>query len=186
MPVPCDFDNITLDRRCVAAYYHGTLPDLYKSIQMVKGCKSITLSDLTSRAEVYTDAWRVGDPDKRCCYLCDREVEPGKLCACFDDVIAQRYVNVNEPRILQKLAPDTVVETFYCHDCGYITRVDAKDALAQHKRGKGYQTRKYCTPCYKAAHRGFKPRGLKPQHAPKVAQPSLVQQAAESVVSGQA
>lgn len=181
MPVPCDFDNILLDRRCVAAYYHGTLPELHKSFQTVKGCKSITLADLTSRAEVYTEAWRIGDPDKQRCYLCDHTVEPGKLCSCFDEVIAQRFVNVNEPRILQKLAPDTVVETFYCNDCGYIAYTHAKEALAQHKRGKGYQTRKYCGPCHKTSHRGHKP-----QQAPRAQQPSLVQQASEAVVSGQA
>ncbi len=182
MPVPDHFDNHTLDRRCVAAYYHGTLQALLQEVRFA-GCMEITLDDLTSRAEVYTDAWRVGDPDKKTCYHCDRKVDPGKLCVCYDTVMAKRHVNVNDARVLQKLQPDTVVETFICHDCGTIARTIAKEALAQHKRGRGYQTRKYCSPCHKTSHRGPKHQH---QQAPKAQQPSLVQQAAESVVSGQA
>jgi hypothetical protein len=180
MPVPCHFDNLLLDRRCVAAYFHGTLPELHREVHLVAGCQQITLADLTSRAEVYTDAWRIGDPDKGNCYLCDSAVAPGTLCKCYDAIMAKRHVNVNEPRVLQKLHPETVVETFICCDCGTIASTIAKEALAQHKRGKGYQTRKFCSPCHKVH------RGNKPQHAPKAPQPSLVQQAAESVVSGQA
>lgn len=178
MPVPCHFDNIQLDRRCVAAYFHGTLPALLQEVHRA-GCDTITLDDLTSRAEVYAEAWRVGDPDKADCYLCCQPVAPGALCRCYDAIMVKRHVNVNDIRVLQKLDPYTIVETYICTDCGSLAGMTAEAAVLSYKKSKRYVPRKWCGACHQHAH--------KPQRKPRPAQqPSLVQQATETVVSGQA
>lgn len=178
MPIPTNYDNLLLDRRCVAAYYHGTLENLLQEVHLA-GHTEITLTDLTSRGEVMSDAWRVGDPDKTTCYLCDAHVEPGALCACYNTTMPKRHFNVNEPKLLARLAPYTIVETFICQECRSLGQVTAESALSSHQRNKRYKPRKFCADCYAKSHRFGK------NDRKKVA-PALLQQATESVVSGQA
>ena len=182
MPVPCFFDNILLDRRCIAAYFHGTIAELHAEIHLVQGCQGITVADLMSRGEVMADAWRVGDPDKPNCYFCDAQIVPGTLCRCYDHVMSKRHFNVNDPRGLERLPAETVVETFVCGSCGHLDGVTAAVALKQHTHAGKYRGRKVCSACFLAQPR--RPKGRKP-HKPAEA-PSLVQQASEAVVSGQA
>ncbi len=147
MSIPANYDNLLLDRRCVAAYFHGHMETLLKEVHLAHS--EITLEDLLDKAELYHEAWRVGDDSKTTCYVCRRDLTPGTLCRCFDHVVAKRHYNVNEPRILAKLEPDESVETYVCKGCGDLAHVTASGALNMHERFKTYKPRKLCWDCHK-------------------------------------
>jgi hypothetical protein len=148
MSIPANYDNLLLDRRCVAAYFYGHMETLLREVHLT-GYTEITLEDLLGKAELYHEAWLIGDDSKTSCYLCRRELTPGKLCVCFDRVIAKRHYNVHEPRLLAKLAPDEIVETYVCKDCGELADTTAQSALSMHDRFKCYSPREQCRDCHK-------------------------------------
>lgn len=178
MTVPNSIDSLLLDRRAVAAHYHGRLPELLAELHGA-GHAEVTLGDLEARAEVMAEAWRVGDPDKGTCYLCRAETRMGALCACYDEVVAKRHYNVNEPKILARLAPETVVETIICQGCGDPAPVTAESALSSHTKNKAYRSRKYCRAC-------FSQREKKPRHAKRDHTAPLMEAAQAATKSGEA
>ena len=57
-------------------------------------------------------------PEKEDCYLCSRpprSASPGSQLS--DEVTPQRHHNVNDVRLLGKLAPETIVETYCREQC---------------------------------------------------------------------
>ena len=148
MSIPANYDSHLLDRRCVAAYFQGRLEDLLREVHL-SGHTEITLEDLHAKGELYHEAWRIGDDSKTTCYLCRQAVTPGTLCACFNLVVAKRHYNVMEPKLLQRLHPSEIVETYVCRACGDIAHVHARHAINSHRRHGRYQVRTMCPTCHR-------------------------------------
>lgn len=158
MTIPNQFDNITFDRRVVAAHYHGKLEALLESLQRC-GHQEITFGDLEARAEVVGEMWRLNDPEKPTCYGCCADVTPGVLCDCYEAVIPGRKRNVNDAKLLAALEPSTIVEVYCCTRCGDLDDMTAADALGTHQRFGAYRPRKYCTSCFAEQKTEGRPRG---------------------------
>lgn len=158
MTIPNQFDNITFDRRVVAAHYHGKLEALLESLQRC-GHQEITFGDLEARAEVVGEMWRLNDPEKPTCYGCRADVTPGVLCDCYESVIPGRKRNVNDAKLLAALEPSTIVEVYCCTRCGDLDDMTAADALGTHQRFGAYRPRKYCTSCFAEQKTEGRPRG---------------------------
>ncbi len=149
MPITPDQDTLVLDRRCVAAFFHGTEEALRRTLAL--GSVDISLADIRVRAIANIDAWRMNDFDKTTCYLCSAPFTPGSLCACFQAVMPTRYFNVHDFDLLAKLPASTVVETFSCDKCGCLEGVTAEIAKKSCRATERYVARTTCTPCHKAA-----------------------------------
>lgn len=188
--IPAEHDSLILARRCIAARFHGTEAQLIDELG-VAGI-NLTMADVEDTAQFMGEAFRVFDPTKSNCYLCTSPVAQGKLCSCFDEVTPKRHYNVNDPRILAKLPPDTRVETFCCRQCAALDHVTAAVALTSHARNGHYKTRLYCGACFaekKKAPRSKRPRGGRHSNGPKtpeVGRIDLLAVAAASVSAGEA
>lgn len=189
MTIPNQFDNITFDRRCIAAHFHGRLPELLAELHRT-GHAEVLLTDLEARAEVVGEMWRVNDPEKTTCYGCRADVAPGALCDCYEAVTPGRKRNVNDAKLLAALAPTTVVEVYCCARCGDLDDMTAEDALGTHQRFGAYKPRKFCGTCFAEQKAETRPRGRRgrrkgPPHAGKVPA-AVLEAAALSVTSAQA
>lgn len=194
--IPAKLDSLHFSRRCVAARFHGRIPQLVEALRI--GGFDVTETDIEDTAVFVGELLRFGDTEKEDCYLCSRPLEVGKLCSCFDEVTPQRHYNVNDVRLLGKLAPETVVETYCCEQCAKLDHVNAETALAIIKTHNAYKTRRYCGGCFeeKRRNRAARPRGGKkaakqpakqvPKQPPKVPMLNLLELASASVRSGQA
>lgn len=170
MTIPESINTLHFTRRCIAAHFLGKESALVADFALVG--IDITEDDVRTNAEYGEAAFYVFDADKPNCYLCGKDRVHGTLCSCFGEVSPRRHFNVNDPRVLAKLAPETVVETYCCKQCAAIDHVDAAAALTSHERNGHYKARLYCGACFneKKQARAKKPRAQKQKPQPR---PSL-------------
>ena len=79
------------------------------------------------------------------CYFCGTE-RTGRLCDCFREVVIQDWYDLRDRKQILSLAPNTIVTTSQCEDCGIPVPITARVVqkfYAKNDRGT-YYGRKHC------------------------------------------
>lgn len=155
MPIPTEYDSLLFARRCVAAHFLGREESLRTELSYAG--LDVSVDEIVSHGQAWTAVFRMDDLDKSSCFLCGSHRLAGTLCSCFHAVMPFRHYNVHDALVMQKLPPETVVETYVCTECGDLADVYAGHAANAHRRFKAYKPRKRCEPCFRV-HAADKPR----------------------------
>lgn len=148
--------NQQVARICVWAVHHDKLEEGLR-LCTAQGCK-LGEDDMYEVAVFFKKVWQIDVPRevRKTCFLCNDDLPQHfeRLCQCFREAQVARFIDPTPDNIefLKEQYPgrwaQKIVETILCQSCGCLARVEAGVVDSKFRKGKHWNTPKFCQKCY--------------------------------------